>query len=262
MTLLVWIGLLMAGDLTAAAPATAPAGAAATADRIRLTNGEWAPYLSERLPHFGAASHIVAEAYKAAGIDVQYGFFPWKRSYKLAREGHWHGTLVWVYTAERAEDFLYSDVVIRDPEYLFHLKSRSLNWQTPADLAGLTIGATLHTVYPTLELAAAAGILRLERAGNYDSLYQRLLKRRIDAIPQVSQVGRYYQQQTLSAEERDRITHAPTIVQERQYHLILSKKAAGSGALIARFNEGLRAIKADGTYARIIKALETGAYDE
>lgn len=258
MALLVWIGLLMTGDLTVAAAAPA----AATADRILLTNGEWAPYLSERLPHFGAASHIVAEAYKAAGVDVQYGFFPWKRSYKLAREGHWHGTLVWVYTAERAEDFLYSDVVIQDPEYLFHLKSRPLNWQTPVDLTGLTIGTTLHTVYPTLEQAAKAGILRLERAGNYDSLYRRLLKHRIDAIPQVSQVGRYYQQQTLSAEERDRITHAPTIVQERQYHLILSKKAVGSGALITRFNEGLRAIKADGTYARIIKALETGAYDK
>jgi hypothetical protein len=38
-------------------------------------------------------------------------------------------------------------------------------------------------------------------------------------------------------EERSRITHAPTVLQERQYHLILSKRAQGSGALLARFSK-------------------------
>ena len=38
-------------------------------DRIKLINGEWAPYLSRNLPHFGAASHIVREAFSAVGVD-------------------------------------------------------------------------------------------------------------------------------------------------------------------------------------------------
>lgn len=249
-TLLVWICLFMAGDLTVSA-----------ADNIRLTNGEWAPYLSEKLPHYGAASHLVAEAFKAVGVETIYGFFPWKRSYKLAKEGHWQGTLVWVHTAERAKDFYYSEIVVRDPEYLFHLKSRDLGWETPADLVGLIIGTTLHTVYPPLEKAAAQGILKLERAGNYDTLYKRLLRYRIDAIPQVSQVGRYYQQMTLSPEERQRITYSSTVLQEREYHLILSRKAKGSQALLERFNQGLAIIRSNGTYAQIINSLRNGAYD-
>ena len=121
--------------------------AAFAQDRIKLTNGEWAPYLSKNQPHFGAASHIVREAFSAVGVEVEYGFFPWKRSYRLAQKGAWNGTLVWVYTPERAKDFLYSDVVIKDQEYLFHLKSRVLKWQEIADLQGLTIGVTPHTVY-------------------------------------------------------------------------------------------------------------------
>lgn len=253
----VGLSLMAVGSLLLTGGAPASAG-----EVIRLTNGEWPPYLSEKLPHHGAASHLVTEAYKAVGVTVQYGFFPWKRSYQMARRGSWQGTLVWVHTAQRAEDFYYSAVVIRDPEYLFHLKAKPLVWQTPADLAGLTIGATLHTAYPSLEAAAADGILRLERAGNYDTLYQRLLKHRIDAIPQVSQVGRYYQQMTLTPTQRARITASPTVVQERQYHLILSRQAAGSQAFIERFDEGLRAIRANGTYARIMDGLQKGSYDE
>ena len=118
---------------------------AAAKQKVRITNGEWAPYLSEHLPHFGFASHIVEEAFNQVGIEVQYGFFPWKRSYKLALEGKWHGTVVWVYTEERAKSFFYSDVVVSDAEYLFHLRSRPIDWKELSDLQGMRIGGTLHT---------------------------------------------------------------------------------------------------------------------
>ena len=115
------------------------------AETVRLTNGEWAPYLSETLPHHGAASHIVSKAFEKVGVTVKYGFFPWKRSYRLAEQGRWHGTVVWVFTEKRAKDFLYSDVVIEDAEYLFHLKEAPLEWRTPADLGGV---ATSSKRYP------------------------------------------------------------------------------------------------------------------
>ena len=230
-------------------------------DRVRLTNGEWAPYLSEHLPQHGAASHVVKEAFAAVGIETQYGFYPWKRSYKLAKEGKWDGTLVWVYTPERAKDFLYTDVVITEVEYLFHLKEKRLAWERIEDLKGLSIGATLHTVYPPLERAEARGLLYIERAGNYDNLYRRLLNHRIDAIPQVSQVGKYYLRTTLSPEDREKITYSGTVLQERRYHVILSKVPERNSALIPLFNKGLATIRANGTYDAIIRALDSGAYD-
>lgn len=59
-------------------------------DHVVLSNGEWAPYLSENLPHYGAASHIVQAAFAAVDVEVRYEFYPWKRSYKLALEGEVH----------------------------------------------------------------------------------------------------------------------------------------------------------------------------
>ncbi len=228
-------------------------------DKVKLTNGEWAPYLSEHLPNYGTASHIVKEAFEAVGVQVQYGFYPWKRSYKLAREGTWNGTLVWVYTEDRAADFMYSDVVISEVEYLFHLKDKPLIWKKIDDLRGLTIGATLHTVYPTLEEAAHDGILKIERAGNYDNLYRRLLNHRIDAIPQVSQVAKHYLRTTLPPRERDLITYSDTILQKRNYHLILSKRRPESKSLIGLFNKGLSLIRKNGRYQKIIENLERGS---
>ena len=39
---------------------------AQTLKTIRLTNGEWQPYLSKDVPHYGFASHIVTEAFALA----------------------------------------------------------------------------------------------------------------------------------------------------------------------------------------------------
>ncbi len=62
--------------------------AAQTSKTIRLTNGEWQPYLSKDTPHRGFASHIVIEAFALVGVEVEYGFFPWKRSFKIEPESH------------------------------------------------------------------------------------------------------------------------------------------------------------------------------
>ena len=232
-----------------------------SAERIRITNGEWAPYLSEHLPKNGFASDIVREVFARMGIEVIYGFFPWKRSYHLAQKGHWDGTVVWVRTPERERDFVFSNTVVTDNEYLFHLKTFDLNWTNVDDLKGLTIGGTLHTVYPLFDRAEQKGLLIVERTGTYENLYRRLLRNRIHAVPQVSEVGKYLIRTTLPKADQSKITYSPTIIQTRQYSLMISKTISGSVELISRFNDSLESLYADGTYARMHKQLQNRAYD-
>ena len=234
---------------------------------IRITNGEWPPYLSEKLPHHGFASHVVSEAFFSVSITVEYGFFPWKRSYKYALDGKdafdniWHGTVVWVFTEERAKDFLYSEPVVIDIEVLFHLKSSPLNWEIVDDLKGKKIGGTAHTVYPLFEKAEKRGILTIIRGGNYNLLFKNLLHHDLDAVPQVKHVARYFLNTSLTKEERSQITYSPTIIQERCYHLILSKNINDNEQLLKRFNEGLKKIRDNGRYDELYNALEQGEYD-
>ncbi len=91
-------------------------------ETIRLTNGDWAPYMSKNLKHYGITSHIVTEAYKLEGIKVKYGFFPWARGKLLAQDGKWDGATGWSYSDERAKHFLYSDSIMEFKVVFFHLK--------------------------------------------------------------------------------------------------------------------------------------------
>lgn len=235
-------------------------------EKIRLTNGEWPPYLSENLAHYGYASHIISEAFLSVNVDVEYGFFPWKRSLEYAKFGqlftdNWNGSVVWVHTNERTTDFIYTDVVITDELILFSLKSNPLNWKSINDLQGKKIGGTLHTSYPLLEQANKEGIIYLNRASNYEALFKRLLMKRIDAIPYTRDVARYFIKNNLSVEQREQIIFSPTVIETRQYHIILSKNISENNRFKDLFNQGLKNIKANGTYDKIQDNLEKGVYD-
>ena len=77
-------------------------------ETIRLANGEWAPYFSTKLKYYGIGSRIVAEAFHLEGIKVEYGFFPWKRAFEIAKEGKWPGVVGFESSTERTPYF-YAD---------------------------------------------------------------------------------------------------------------------------------------------------------
>ena len=115
---------------------------ASTAESVRLTNGEWSPYLGENLPHQGVASRIAAEAFALRGIEVQWEFHPWARSLKMASQGERDGSAVWLYNAERERRFHISDPVLESGYHLFHRKVHAFDWRRIEDLRGLRIAAT------------------------------------------------------------------------------------------------------------------------
>lgn len=241
------------------------AEAAPGRDVVRISNGEWPPYLSEKALHFGAASRIVEQAFDAVDIEVDYFFRPWKRSYRYALQGNGegevcHGSVVWVHTVERAELFNYSDVVIEETQVLFHLREKPLVWQKVEDLQGMIIGGTAHTIYPLFEGAETKGILTIQRAGNYGTLFQRLLAGRIDAVPQVLHVGQHFIENTLSEKERKRVTFSSTVAEKRQYHVIFSRKSDADRNFLKLFNKGLKIIRENGVYNAIMDDLNMGRY--
>ncbi len=80
-------------------------------DTIRLTSGEWEPFISEKYKHQGILSHIVSESFNAMGMNVEYGFYPWKRSFLLAQRGDWDGSIGWAFSTERKKDFYFSRTI-------------------------------------------------------------------------------------------------------------------------------------------------------
>ena len=235
--------------------------AAQTSKTIRLTNGEWQPYLSQDVPHYGFASHIITEAFALVGVEVEYGFFPWKRSYKIAKEGTWDGTAVWWDTEERRERFYFSDPVAPSLMVFFHLTKTEFDWDTYEDLSTVRIGATSAYSYgKDFDSAEAAGTIKTKRAPDDETGLRKLLKGRIDVFPGEVMVTYAQIRDIFSGEKAALFTHHPKPINDQPLYLLLSKKISSNEQMRDRFNKGLRLLKESGKYDQILADALAGKY--
>lgn len=220
---------------------------------VRVTNGEWPPYLGESLPHRGLASRIVTEAFAVTGIEVEYGFFPWSRALKLAEIGEWDAAAVWLPSPERSLAFRVSDPVIDARYVFFHLRERKFSWKSVADLKGLKIGATISYHYgKEFQDAEKAGIISVERVPTDEQNLKKLLLGRIDIFPMDDIVGREMLKSILPPEKADSVSFHPTPLHSDPLCLMISRRIPGSAELAAKFNRGLATLRASGRHAAII----------
>ncbi|MES2295405.1 MAG: transporter substrate-binding domain-containing protein [Pseudomonadota bacterium] len=226
----------------------------ARAERVvRLTSGEWAPYMSQQLPGYGVASRIVSAAFALRGIKVEYGFFPWPRSLALAKTAEWNGSLIWVRTAERTRDFDFSDPVVDLSSVFFHLKTLRFKWTTLDDLAAYRIGVTNGYSYgPGFADAVKAGKLRVEVVPSDELNFRKLLKGRIDLFLDNRLAGQALLAKIFTPEEAARIVVGSDYVGTRPLGLMLNRRLAQNKELMNEFNAGLKRLRESGELDRIL----------
>lgn len=229
-------------------------------ETIRLSNGEWAPYLSEHLQYNGVVSRIVTEAFATQGVKVEYVFRPWKRAYKEAASGKYDGSVVWTRNPKREAEFYYSDQVIKGESVLFHLKSYPFDWETNDDLTGLRVGGELGYNYILLQALERAGKIKINRVATDKQNFGMLLHNRIDIFQQDRVAGYDVLQDNFALAEREQITHHPKPIRTDNYHLILSRKKSENKRLVGLFNQGLKHLKESGKYAQYISESQAGNY--
>jgi polar amino acid transport system substrate-binding protein len=238
------------------------AGASAqTSQSIRLTNGEWQPYLSKDVPHFGIASHIVTEAFALVGVEVEYGFFPWSRAMKLAKEGTWDGSAVWGDSEERQQNFFFSEPIIHSSWVFFHLKDTAFDWSVYEDLRDIKVGGTVEYYYSDdFEAAEAAGIFRMLRGRSDEVGLTNLLKGRIDVFPGEVMVTYAQIRDSFSSDEASLFVHHAKRIDNKPLYLLFSRKVPGNEQMRDRFNEGLALLKESGRYDQIFSGAMAGNY--
>lgn len=227
---------------------------------IRLTSGEWTPYLSENLKQYGFISHIVTEAFALEGIKVEYIFLPWKRSYQDALLGEYDGSVIWSRNPERENDFYFSDVVFEGQSVFFHLKEYAFDWNSRDDLVGEHVGGTLGYKYALLEALEKNDKIKLYRVATDKQSFSMLLHKRIQILQLDKEAGYDLLQEHFDAEKIQLITHHTKPVINDDYHLILSKKNDKNMRFLSLFNKGLKRLKESGKYYQYINASRLGEY--
>lgn len=230
--------------------------------KIRITNGEWEPYLSEHSHEYGLGSHIVTEAFKLEGIEIEWGFFPWVRSFETAKWGEWDATALWWPSPDYEGDFLTSDQVIPTSTVFFHMKDYDFDWNTVEDLAGKDIGFTRGYDYgPDFMEALKNGQISVKEASTDENNFKKLLAKRIDIFPNDPVVGSAQIRHTFTPEEVNLFTYHEKPLVETYLHLLISKKSPNAEYFLEKFNSGLKKLKDSGRLDEMYKDLAAGKYD-
>lgn len=230
---------------------------------VRLTNGEWPPYSSEKLKYYGVFSRVVTDAFALEGVKVKYDFFPWKRSYKMAKDGRWDGSVTWAPTIERKRDFYFSDPVTLNTKVFFHLKSYRFDWNSINDLRGLSIGVTAQYTYgEAFDRAWKEGKIEVQEVNNDKQKIFMLLKKRLHIFPMEMDVGYYLIQSNIPPNDVQLITHHHKPIQQTPICLVISKKieVKRSQWLLELFNRGLKRLKDTGKYEQYLLESRRGEY--
>jgi len=222
------------------------------APHVRIATGEYLPWSSESLLHYGLVNRIIREAFELQGYSVSFFFLPWKRALEESKAGRYDATSFWYDTPLRRENFLYSEPVSREKTVLFFHKDRPLDtWEHFSDLSHLRVGATIGYSYtPAFWQAVDDGDIKVEVVSNDASNFKKLLHRRIDVFP-MGLVAGYELLQTAFPPDLIELLdyHAnPVIISDG--HVLFPKIHNRSEHLQKIFNRGLQTLREQGLLKR------------
>ena len=219
------------------------------ANTIKIAAGEWVPFQGSKLKNYGCIAELISKAFSSQGYKVEYSFFPWKRSYILAKIGKFDGTSYWFDRKDRREDFLFPERNISVERSSFYYKKGSgFSWQKMSDLRGKTIVINDGLTYPQ-------HILDDFKKYNINKFVvnTRVQNFKIIAIGRadVTLIADKMGDDLLSKEPkkiRDLIVKHPRPVVENKGYLLISRKTKRGKKLLQSFNLGFKKVFEDPLY--------------
>lgn len=217
------------------------------AETVKVATGEYSPFASEELPENGVTAAIVSAALKTQGVDVALDFLPWKRGYSEAELGKYLGTFPYVKNPEREAAFFYSAPIYTDQVRLFvHART-----EKPISFTGKAICVPIGFDTSLVQGFIAQHSMTLEQPSEMSQCFKMLDKDRVAAVWASELVGQEI--------TRSLFGKTPTIypleinpVVKIEYYFIISRKLPDAKKWLSRFNVGLKVIKSNGNYKRIV----------
>ena len=222
---------------------------------IVIGYGEWPPFESGSLPQLGPVPALVAAAFASGGTHVDFKSLPWWRMLHELETGNLDGALIWRDVGGRRAKFLLSDPIFNSQISLFYRENEVRPWTKLSDLSTLKIGATTSYRYcPEFDRLEAQGRLKVERAAADELNFSKLLARRIDAMIVDSEYGHW--RLAHQGESGGKIVEDKHEVCTVPMYMLISREIKYGPELTERFNAGLRQLKNDGRFDRLLGDLQ------
>lgn len=222
---------------------------ARAADVIALSTTEFPPYMSAIMPSGGLAVEIAIEAFKRSGYPVKVDYQPWVRALDNAKKGKVTGMVgIWK-NKEREQWFVFSNPMFSNQIGFFKRVKDTIRYKDLHDLKPYTIGIVRGYANPQAFVNAK---LNTNMANDDSSNLLKLAAGRINLVLIERGLANY-----LIVNRLTQLTHRVEWIEpatgEFPMYIAISKQSPDAVKKIEAFNQGLHAMKSDGTLRKMLQ---------
>lgn len=220
----------------------------AQAAPLRLATLEYPPYCSQTLPERGSIVELVVRAFATQGQPVQIDFMPWARVRAELHTGRYQGALP-LWPREISEENLTASRPLFYSELGFFSRAgQAVPFTSLNELDGRRVGIVRGYGYPPKVLRS--GLITEEAVDDLTNL-RKLAARRFDLVLLERVVGEYL---TAShADLRHRVHWQEPALERIPLLVGFIPPRSGEPDWAAIFEQGVRALHANGEYMQILK---------
>lgn len=240
--MVIGFGLVLAGLLSCA---TAQAAA------ITLSSTDFPPYTGAKLPQEGIITAITQAAFKRAGYQVHIQYRPWARSLQEAKTGLSDGILSVWRSKEREAFFAYSKPLYANKIGFYARTDNPVDLQDLPRNKKLRVGVVRGYVNPP---AFEAAKLQTEEATSDEENLLKLAAGRVDVVLVDKGLAAYLLNDKLET-LRGRVNWVEPTVDTLPLYVAFSKSSPGWQKRLDDFNNGLEALRKDGSLSQLQRSL-------
>ena len=223
----------------------------AFAQRLRLVADAWPPFTDATLINGGLATDIVSTALARAGYASDFEQVPWARALMGVGDGRYDVLVNAWYDDARTQLGQFSDEYLLNRVRFIKRRDDPIEFQNLEQLHDYPIAVVRGYAYSS----AFDGDAQLQKVPvhNFAMAVRMLAARRVRLTLEDEYVARYY-----LARESPRVRNAVAFVGEplsqNSLHILVSLKNPEHAQIVAGFDREIARMKADGSYARLMKA--------
>lgn len=213
---------------------------ASNAQNLKIATGEWIPFTSASMAHFGEFTKRVTIVLNEMGAEPDYLFYPWGRCFDSVEKGRIWAAFPYSYTLERAKKVWFSDMLACSKTVFFYYDgegtTRGYHFEHLEDLKSYRIGGVTGYFYE--ESFKNTG-LRVDYVNKEINAMEKLKIGRIDLMPVNERVG-WSLIKTHFPDDAHKFNTLANPLSVNPLCLIVSKDYPGSKELLERFNNALQ----------------------
>lgn len=220
------------------------------AEKLRLVADAWPPFTDANMEQGGLATALVRTALERAGYASDFEQVPWARALVGIGDGRYDVLVNAWYNDSRTRIGEFSKGYLANRIRLLKRKADAIHYGRLSDLYPHTIAVVRDYAYS----AEFDNDLRLQKVPvrSFPVAIGMLAAGRVTLAVEDEYVASWFLQQAPS-NAKDQVEFFGKPVSENSLHILVSLKHPQHAQIVAAFDKAIGAMKADGSYARILE---------